>query len=136
IPKAEAAQQVPPTPKDSQFASLADLVLDVRELAEMPKAALINNLRRLDNAYRGWISNESRKMDDATEKLEDHKAAPERALERCQRAFARIEEGIDLIESDSKAEDAFRFAHRAVWQQRVRTTFARRARIRELKQGE
>jgi hypothetical protein len=136
VPQAEVAPQTPPSPTDPGFESLAGLTLDMRELAELPKAALITNLRILEDAYRGWISAEARKSSDPMEKLADHQAAAQRAVNRCQRALSRIKEGIDLIESDTQVEEAFRFANQAMWLQRVRSTYARKVRKNELQQGE
>ena len=56
-------------------------------------------------------------------------------MERCQRANARIAEGIDLIDSDPQAEEAFRFANHAMWQQRIHSTYARLVRKKELLAG-
>ena len=53
-------------------------------------------------------------------------------MDRCRRALQRIKAGIDLIDSDPLAEEAFRFANRAMWQQRIHTTFARKVRKKEL----
>jgi hypothetical protein len=58
-----------------------------------------------------------------------------RSVERCRRASARIAEGIDLLESDPQAEEAFRFANHAMWQQRIRSTYARLVRKKDLPAG-
>jgi hypothetical protein len=136
VPEAEVAQQTPPTAQDPGFESIAGLNLDMRELADMPKATLITNLRIIESAYGDWISREENKLNDPTEKIREHQEAARRATRRCRRALARIKEGIDLIESDLQAEEAFRFANRAMWQQRVRSTYSRRVRKKELQQGE
>ena len=47
-------------------------------------------------------------------------------------AHARITAGIDLIAADVLAEAAFRFANRAMWQQRIHSIFARLVRKKEL----
>ena len=77
---------------------------------------------------RSGFRGESNKLGDPEERLTDHQAAVQLAVDRCQRAKARIAEGIDLIESDSMAEEAFRFANEAMWQQRVHSTYARKVR--------
>ena len=51
----------------------------------------------------------------------------------CTRALERIKAGIDLIENNALAEEAFRFANRAMWQQRIHSTFARKVRKKEMK---
>jgi hypothetical protein len=136
VPKAEVAQQTPPTAQDRGFESIAGLNLDMQQLADTPKPTLISNLRIIETAYDGWITREENKLNDSAEKLGEHQQAARRAIERCQRALSRIKEGIDLIESNSQAEEAFRFANRAMWFQRVRSTYSRKVRKKELQQGE
>ena len=51
----------------------------------------------------------------------------------CTRALERINAGIDLIETSILAEEAFRFANRAMWQQRIHSTFSRKVRKKEMK---
>lgn len=132
IPVAEVAQQVPPTPEDDGFASLAGLIGDMKALAEMPKADLMANLRIMERAYGDWIVREAAKLADSAEGLERHREAVGKTLERCQRMRERIKEGINVIESDSRAEEAFRFANRAMWLQRIRSTYARKVRKKEM----
>ena len=133
VPRSEVEQQTPPTPDDD--ANLAGVVLDMKELAQMPKPQLLASLRQMQSAYADWIQRESAKVGDAAERLADHQTAAQRALDRCQRANARIAEGIDLIENDPLAEEAFRFANQSMWQQRVHSTYARKVRKKELVVG-
>jgi hypothetical protein len=133
VPRSEVEQQTPPTPDDDP--NLAGVVLDMKELAQMPKAALLASLRRMESAYANWIARETGKLGETAERLADHQSAAQRALDRCQRAKARIAEGIDLIEADPLAEEAFRFANHAMWQQRVHSTYSRKVRKKELSAG-
>jgi hypothetical protein len=133
VPRSEVEQQTPPTPEDDP--NLEGVVLDMRELALMPKADLVAALRRLKDAYAQWIVREGAKLTNPAERLQDHKTAAERAIGRCQRACERIDEGITLIETDPLAEQSFRFANEAMWQQRVHSTYARKVRKKELEAG-
>ncbi len=133
IPRSEVEQQTARTPADDP--NLVGVVLDMKELAEMPKTGLVASLRKLQHAYASWITQEEAKLNNPTERLADHQAAARRAVERCRRAHDRIKEGIDLIESDLMTEEAFRFANRAMWQQRVRSTYARAIRRKEQPAG-
>jgi hypothetical protein len=133
VPRSEVEQQTPPTPEDDPH--LEGVVLDMRELALMPKADLLASLRRLKEAYALWIGRETAKLSDPAERLQEHQTAANRAIGRCQRACERIEEGISLIETDPLAEQAFRFANEAMWQQRVHSTYARKVRKKELAPG-
>ena len=61
--------------------------------------------------YVAWVQREVEKLSDPADRLVDHQSAARRAVDRCQRADTRIAEGIDLIESDLQADEAFRFAN-------------------------
>lgn len=133
VPRAEVEQQTPPTPADDT--NLTGVVLDMKELAQMPQADLLATLRKLKDAYASWIQKETGKISNPAERLAEHQTAAQRAVERCERACARIAEGIDLIANDPLAEEAFRFANHAMWRQRVHSTYARKIRKKELAVG-
>lgn len=130
VPQAEVAQQTAPTPVDDP--DLDGIDLDMKVLAEMSREDLLRSLRQVTVAYDRWIEREAGKVAVPSERLGEHQAAAARALDRCRRAHARIAEGIDLIESDASAEEAFRFANRAMWQQRLHSTYSRLVRKKEL----
>jgi hypothetical protein len=121
LPQAEVERQTARSEEDD--AALEGLVLDMKELAEMPTDALLRNLRQMHGAYTAWIAREAAKVNDLAEQLQGHEEAARQAMERCSRAARRIAEGIDLLEQDAVALEAFRFANRAMWQQRVRSTY-------------
>lgn len=133
VPRSEVEQQTPPTAEDDP--NLAGVVLDMKELARMPKAELVAALQRLKEAYAQWIVRETAKTADPAERLQEHATAAARALAGCRRACDRIAEGIALIEGDPVAEQAFRFANEAMWRQRVHSTHARKVRKKEAEAG-
>lgn len=130
VPRFEVPQQTPRSVADDE--NLDGVVMDMKELAELPKPGLIASLRHIETAYRVWIKMEAAKLSLPAEKLAGHEDAAMRAVERCMRALERIKAGIDLIENDPLAEEAFRFANRAMWQQRIHSTFARKVRKKEM----
>jgi len=130
-PISEVAQQTPRSEADDT--NLQGLELDMKALAEMPKPDLVASLRRIELAYRIWIQAEKAKIAIPREKLAGHEAAAGRAVDACDRAQQRIKAGIDLLDQDPMAEEAFRFANRAMWQQRIHTVFSRKVRKKELK---
>lgn len=130
VPRFDVPQQTPRSVADDQ--NLSGLTLDMQTLAELPKAGLIASLRHIETAYRVWIRIEEAKLTLPEEKLGGHEAAAQRAVTSCRRALVRIKAGIDLIETDALAEDAFRFANRAMWLQRIHSTFARKVRKKEM----
>jgi hypothetical protein len=130
VPRFEVPQQTPRDAADDE--NLSGVVMDMKELAGLPKPGLIASLRHIETAYRVWIRMESAKLTLPSEKLGGHEDAARLAVKRCTRALERIKSGIDLIENDEQAEEAFRFANRAMWQQRVHSTFARKVRKKEM----
>ncbi len=126
VPRFEVPQQTPRTAADDP--NLTEVVLDMRALAEMPAAELAANLRRVHLAYGKWVEREGAKRSDPEEGLAEHRHAADLALERCARAMARLLEGVELLESDPAALEAFRFANRAMALQRVRTMLSREVR--------
>jgi hypothetical protein len=130
-PVGEVPQQTPRSQDDD--ANLNGLTLDMKSLAELPKAELLASLRKIEVAYSIWIAAEKAKIANPAEKLAGHETAAQRAVDACDRAQKRIKAGIDLIEQDPVAEEAFRFANHAMWQQRIHTIFGRKVRKKELK---
>jgi hypothetical protein len=133
-PKSEVEQQTGPTVEDDP--NLEGVVLDMKELAEMPKPSLLTSLQSLASAYSEWLEREEAKIADPAERLSKHHTAAARAVSRGQRSHSRIVEGLELLDSDPMAEEAFRFANRAMWKQRIHSTFARKVRKNEIEAGQ
>jgi hypothetical protein len=99
-----------------------NLVTDMKELAEAADGDVATKLRPLTLAYSAWIADiESRRM--AEGDLVDYMDASVQVVERAKEVLKRLEEGIALLETNTDARDAFRFANRAMWQQRVRSVW-------------
>lgn len=130
VPSFEVPQQTPRSPADDE--NLTGVVMDMKELAELSKPGLIASLRHIETAYRVWIRIEATKLNLPMERLAGHEEAAQRAIDRCTRALQRIKAGIDLIEHNPLAEEAFRFANRAMWQQRIHSTFSRKVRKKQM----
>ena len=108
--------------------------MDMKALAELPKEGLIASLRHIETAYRIWIKAEAGQAHPCRARSWRGTKRPlARAVRRCTRALERIKAGIDLIETNPLAEEAFRFANRAMWQQRIHSTFSRKVRKKEMK---
>jgi Helicase conserved C-terminal domain len=131
VPMFEVPQQTPRSAADDK--NLSGLTMDMKALAELPKDELIVSLHYIETAYRAWIKIKAAKLTLPSEKLEGHEEAAKRAVASCTRALERIKAGIDLIENSLIAEEAFRFANRAMWLQRIHSTFARKVRKKEMK---
>lgn len=130
IPCFEVPQQTPRSHSDDE--NLIGLTLDMKVLAELSMQELIGTLRHIETAYAIWIDAEKAKLTAPSEKLQAYQDAAKRAVTGCERAQHRIKAGIDLIENNPLAEEAFRFANRAMWQQRIHSIFSRKVRKKEL----
>nr|WP_268894220.1 DISARM system helicase DrmA [Hydrogenophaga sp. PBL-H3] len=126
VPKFDVPQQTPRSAADDE--NLTGLTMDMKALAELPTAGLIASLRHIETAYRIWIKAEEAKLTMQVEALAGHEDAARRAIKNCRRALERIKAGISLIETNPLAEEAFRFANRAMWKQRIHSTFSRKVR--------
>ena len=107
---------------------LQGLVLDMKELADMPCERFKECLMPVVEAYRAWIIDQRERIAAPGSKLQGFEPTARTALDRCQRALGRIESGITLIAGNEQAADAFRFANRAMWRQRIQSKLAEKRR--------
>lgn len=122
VPQHEVLVTDSPTLEDEP--KLAGLCLDMRELAEMPRADLGKKLRALPDAYRDWIDRQRARVRSAASRIEGFEADAEKAMQQCEATLARIRDGLALLAGNDSAAEAFRFANRAMWKQRVHTVFS------------
>lgn len=120
VPAYEVPQTTPPT--IAEIPGLAGLVLDMKELAEI--SDLSAALSSLTTAYADWISQQTAKISDPASGLTDYQDAAKTAMGNCDRTLQRIQAGIDLLQTDTNAAEAFRFMNRAMWQQRIHSIYA------------
>jgi hypothetical protein len=127
LPRHEVPRADYPTEADghlnSSFAKLAGLVLDMKVLAEAETNRLPGMLEPMVNAYREWIAREANRLDDPNEELNQYGDAPKVAIENCRQTLERIKAGLDLLQTDSKAFEAFQFMNRAMWLQRTHSIY-------------
>ncbi|MFB6770458.1 DISARM system helicase DrmA [Streptomyces sp. NPDC056337] len=110
--------------RDRDLPELADLVLDMRVLSGLEPAPLRAALLPLVQGYRSWIDRQLASLDDPDSGLADYEGEARENMRRAGMAADRIQGGIDLLRDDPEALDAFRFANRAMWHQRVHTIAA------------
>lgn len=113
-------------PGADDFPKLADLVLDMKELSETPTGELDAKLRPLVDAYADWI--DDRRAELSANELADHQEAGARSIQHCEATLERIEAGLQLLQNDEQAAEAFRFANRAMHLQRVHSILAEQVR--------
>ncbi len=128
LPSFELAQQTPPTPADGGFEQLSELTLDMKRLAEADQAGLSDMLSPLTAAYRAWLDRQRARVEGSDASLSDYRTPAFASLEKCEKALARIQEGIDLVVGDPAASEAFRFANKAMWKQRIHSIYSEKIR--------
>ncbi len=133
VPRYEVPRTAPPNEEDAEenpaFGKLKGLVLDMKELADADAKKLPKMLGPLVTAYREWINGEAKKLDDPSEGLDKFGAAPpEDAIKNCRLTLERIEAGLQLLQQDAQAIEAFQFMNRAMWLQRTHSIYAEQVR--------
>jgi len=103
----------------------AEGLLDMQELAQMEKDALMSTLSILTDDYETWIGDQRARIGADVVGYDDVSG---QALDRCKDVLKRLREGISTLENDDKALEAFRFANRAMALQRARSSYALRRR--------
>ena len=110
---------VPSATADPDLAGLADLVLDMKELGERTGHDLVGGLTPLVTAYRDWIDAQEATLSDPGRHLNGYQSDAREAIKAARRAADRIAAGIELLTTDAQAQEAFRFANRAMHLQRI-----------------
>ncbi|MBA4190903.1 MAG: helicase [Planctomycetaceae bacterium] len=132
VPSYEIPKTTPPRPEDAEvnpaFAKLEGLVLDMKVLAETQPKQYRPKLKPLIEAYQDWIDREEKRIADPAEGLANFKLVAPQAIARCRSTLKRIEAGLDLLDADPHAAQAFQFMNRAMWLQRKHTLFAAQVR--------
>jgi len=132
VPSCEIPKTTPPTTADAEvnpaFARLEGLVLDMKLLAEANPKQYRSKFKPLVDAYQDWIDREEKRITDPVEGLSNFKSVAQQTINRCRTTLKRIEAGLDLLDKDEMAAQAFQFMNRAMWLQRTHSIFAERVR--------
>ena len=104
-------------PTIEDIPGFGNLALDMMKLAEMDKDSLKDNLSILLVEYKKWIDTQKERIDKG--ELSNYAQAGIAAMERCENSLNKIKDGINKVATDDDAFEAFRFANRAMWKQRV-----------------
>ncbi|GGP91140.1 helicase-related protein [Streptosporangium pseudovulgare] len=105
--------------------------LEMDFLAKAAPADVLATLRRLVEGYRSWITEraEEARLLQAT----SYGVAAAEQVEQCEVACERMASGIEALRRDEDAITAFRYANRAMADQRGRTDWIKRGRKGEIK---
>ena len=132
VPRHEVPRSTPPTVGDAEqnpaFGLLEGLVLDMKELAEAECDLLQKKLTPIVTAYQAWIDAEEAKLDDPSEGLSPYREAAQATIANCRKTLLRIQDGLQLIQGDPKACEAFQFMNRAMWLQRTHSIYSEQVR--------
>ena len=132
IPDQEIQITEAPGADPADRAALRDLRahgwLDMEKLAdsaELSDDELLAALTVLAGDYEDWIAENRGAIGVA---VEGYDTQAQDAMERCELILERLKEGISTLRLNADAMSAFRFANRAMAQQRVRGIYARKRR--------
>jgi hypothetical protein len=127
VPAYEVRQMEAPTAEDEPL--LAPLELDMKVLGETDPKQLAQSLAALPTAYAAWIARQRARLSSSPDDgLDTFRPEAEQALGKCDKALERIQRGIKIVSTNPAAGEAFRFANRAMWLQRIHTLFSERRR--------
>ncbi|MFD9959214.1 DISARM system helicase DrmA [Amycolatopsis sp. NPDC058986] len=122
---------VPTAETDEDLPELDDVVLDMKQLAELAEQsadAVSAALRPLASGYRAWIEHRRADIEDPAHHLEDYRDEAVDGLAAATRAAERVEAGIEALTTNANARRAFAFANWAMYLQRLHTQVAARRR--------
>ena len=122
IPGHEVPQTTPPTEND--IPELAHVVLDMKTLSETTDAEFSSAIGSLVNAYQNWIKDQAARVSGPSSDLAPYSQPAQQAVDKARHILGRIQAGLDLLGANPQAAEAFRFANRAMWLQRIHSIYA------------
>ncbi len=126
VPAYELPSTILPTAQD--YPALAGLTLDMKALSELPDGRFAAHLMPLVGAYEAWIAGLKQRLQPLAADLQGYQGVAQDAVDKCERALVRMRAGIAVLDARHEAAEAFRFANRAMYQQRVHTLYAAQVR--------
>jgi hypothetical protein len=120
-PTYELPKTIAPNPDDVE--GLAGVALDMKSLSEISDGKFGDALLPLVKAYRIWLAGIQARAASPEPDLQPYAPQAKTVVENCQRVLTRLENAIALLDSNPQAAEAFRFANRAMWQQRIHSLF-------------
>ncbi|MDF9828606.1 hypothetical protein M2447_002733 [Ereboglobus sp. PH5-10] len=101
---------------------------DMERLASMSRPELVAALSVMSDDYDAWIAEQRKRI---PQEFSAYTDAATDAMRRCEKILERLREGINVLQSDNDALDAFRFANLAMARQRVRSIYSLKRRRKE-----
>lgn len=119
-------EQAPIVPRDE----IEGVDLSMRRLAESPEAELLAVCRSLATAYSRWIQDRRNDLLADAELTSALRATAAGHLDNCERCLKRMLAGIDILEKDGDALEAFRLMNSAMVEQRAHYRLSSEAELR------
>lgn len=119
IPSYEVWRTDPPRPDTEPL--LSGLVTDMKTLCGMSPDELRAALSPLADGFKAWLDSELGRIGNPTARLDDHEEIARMAIAHAHDVADSVAAGIDLVCTDPDALEAFWFANRTMWRQRVHT---------------
>lgn len=126
IPCYEVPQTTPPD--DVEIPALKGLILDMKVLAKVEADALPPILYPLITAYEQWLKEQQEILENLPIDPPYYRSAAKNNLGDCHQALERIRAGIELLEQNLQAVEAFQFMNSAMASQRVRGIYTQKVR--------
>ena len=108
-------------PRPDAASHLAGLITDMKELSRLSPDELRMAMLPLAEGFRSWLDNEEERIGDPAARLEGYEEIAREVIGRAHKVAHGVAAGIDLVCTDPDALEAFRFANRTMWYQRVHT---------------
>lgn len=105
-------------PEPAEIPLLGQIEADMKLLSEITGPEVNSKLGPLADAYDKWIQSLETEIA-GNPALQTWKQPSSVVVGNCRRALSRIQEGIQLLQSNSQALQAFQFMNRAMWLQRI-----------------
>ena len=126
IPTYEVPRTTPP--RVDEIPALDGLVVDMKVLSEASDAELIQKLQPLTTAYEIWINQQQQHYQNSPELQQQFGTLPETGITNCRQTLERIKAGLTMLAENPDAAEAFRFANRAMWRQRIHSILSEQTR--------
>jgi hypothetical protein len=104
---------------------VVDGTFDMERLANFPRPQLVAALKILTDDYAAWIQEQTARIPGEFSAFTN---AANETMGRCGTVLQRLREGIEMLDHNDNALEAFRFANRAMARQRVRSIYSLRRR--------
>lgn len=126
VPMYQVPRTTPPT--FEEIPELGQVVLDMRALAQLRDDEFAPALMPLADAYAKWIQELRERVASPSADIEPFLVPAQLNIEKCENALRRLQEGIALLGNEPMAGEAFRFANRAMYEQRKHSLYAQAVR--------